>query len=627
LARKSTTRGGTSGTRKTAASGKRANRTGAGSKGTTPETTDTDASAGGAQDAVTGGDALQGTTEADTGFGPAQKWTPPESDDAPTDGQDDSAGATADADKGTGGTDETDTAQAASDAPATGQPSTADTSGNDAVRRAPGTEDAPEPSAETPAQGAEAGSDAPAAAVEAAEHADDAGAPASDATADEPQAGPLKEPAQDIASDTSAQQPEAGLAGSEVPGSGNAATDAPAMAETEVSGSDDAPSEDHGTDQGAAGALATGTAGAAAMAAAGTAASAPPDSPAAPEKRSGGFLPLVLGGIVAGVIGFGAATYMTAPDDAPDPTAQLSPELDALRSDTESLRAALDSLRGEVEALPPAPDLSPLEGELAELRNEVEALRGLSGIDDELAQLRAAMAEEEGPDLEPLEARIDELMNQRAELVAEQDSALEDIRAALSAREDELDALRAEMDDLRDLAERRVAEAEAAVDGARARAGLDSLRAALSTGAPYPEARAQLQEAGIDLPQALAAPADDGVPTLEDLQDRFPDAARAALRTALQAAPADDPRERLGNFFRAQVGARSTVPRDGDDPDAVLSRAAAKVEAGDLAAALDEITDLSDAARDSLSAWTAGAQARLDAEAALPGLTDALETE
>lgn len=399
----------------------------------------------------------------------------------------------------------------------------------------------------------------------------------------------------------------------EAPDTGSAASDTPADATPEAASADKAgvSSADETTDAERDDPPAA-VAGAAALAATGIA-----PEPEADRKRSdpppppprNGFVPLVLGGIIAGGIGFGAHYLLSADDPAPDTSAELT-----------ALQGEIDSLRADMDGLPPPTDLAAVEDEIASLRSDLDALRDLSGVDEELEQLRAALQAEDGPDLAPLEERIDALAAQRAEIMAEQDDALSSLRG-------ELDELRAEMADLRDLSERRVAEAEAAVDTALARAGLESMQAALRSGAPYPDAITQLEQGGVDVPQALAGPASTGVPTLETLQDDFPAAARAALRETLQTAPADSTTERLGNFLRAQVGARSTAPREGDSADAILSRAGAHVEAGDLSAALDEIADLPQQAQDSLSGWTSGAEARLAADAALPDLTDSISTE
>ena len=139
----------------------------------------------------------------------------------------------------------------------------------------------------------------------------------------------------------------------------------------------------------------------------------------------------------------------------------------------------------------------------------------------------------------------------------------------------------------------------------------NQLGLAIETGAPYAE---PLSVLGGDVPAPLASQAETGVPTREDLADAFPPLARDALREARSAGGGEGG---LGGFFRAQLGARSLEPREGDDADAVLSRAEAMVRDGDLDGALAEIEALPQASRDVLSDWTARVRTRLDAEAAL----------
>jgi hypothetical protein len=68
------------------------------------------------------------------------------------------------------------------------------------------------------------------------------------------------------------------------------------------------------------------------------------------------------------------------------------------------------------------------------------------------------------------------------------------------------------------------------------------------------------------------------------------------------------------------VGVRALTPREGNDPDAILSRAEAALTAGDVAQALAEIATLPAVAQDALAAWRTQAQLRLDAQAALQAL-------
>ncbi|WP_408635231.1 COG4223 family protein, partial [Paracoccus binzhouensis] len=76
----------------------------------------------------------------------------------------------------------------------------------------------------------------------------------------------------------------------------------------------------------------------------------------------------------------------------------------------------------------------------------------------------------------------------------------------------------------------------------------------------------------------------------------------------------------IGTFLRVQTGARSVEPRQGDDPDAILSRADAAVKAGDIKGALAEIGSLPQPGQDAMADWTARAGLWVEANAALAAL-------
>lgn len=76
----------------------------------------------------------------------------------------------------------------------------------------------------------------------------------------------------------------------------------------------------------------------------------------------------------------------------------------------------------------------------------------------------------------------------------------------------------------------------------------------------------------------------------------------------------------IGDFLRVQTGARSVEPREGDDPDAVLSRADAAVKAGDIKGALGLIATLPQAGQDAMSGWTGKAAVWVQAKDALTAL-------
>jgi hypothetical protein len=319
-------------------------------------------------------------------------------------------------------------------------------------------------------------------------------------------------------------------------------------------------------------------------------------NPSPSPQKSGGFLPMLLGGAVAAGLGYGAHYLQTTQPPAPDA------ELTALQSEIAELRAMVAQ----------GPDLSALEAQIAAL--EPSAAPDLSAVDAALDDLRGQIAALPEPvaapevDLGPLE------------------QGLAALQSAYAPLPEQIAGLQAEMADLRALATAEIEQAEAAVDSALAQSGLDRIAAALVTGAPFAEATAQLRDAGVALPDPVAESAAQGVQTLEALQESFGDAARAAISASLQTAPADSTTEKLGNFFRAQIGARSLAPREGDDPDAVTSRAGAALEAGDLAAALGELSALPEDGRAAMVDWLNAAQTRLDVEAALDTLQADLTT-
>jgi hypothetical protein len=61
----------------------------------------------------------------------------------------------------------------------------------------------------------------------------------------------------------------------------------------------------------------------------------------------------------------------------------------------------------------------------------------------------------------------------------------------------------------------------------------------------------------------------------------------------------------LTAFVQGQVGGRAVAPREGDDPDAVLSRVQAAVSAGDLEAALSRNLRAARGRAGEMAAWIA----------------------
>jgi hypothetical protein len=356
------------------------------------------------------------------------------------------------------------------------------------------------------------------------------------------------------------------------------------------------------------------------------AAPARPESPAAPGstvervevQRRGGFLPGFLGGIAAVAGGLFAAPYVMPEAMRPATTEDLA----ALEARIGEVAASVEPLTARVEEVAQSAaspeDVQSLADEIAQVREtldgDVSALSStVEEVDSRLATLEAAPVED-NPDPAVVAA-----LERYREAVAGYETSVEELRASVEAQVAaamaEADATRAEAE-----AESQAA-AERAAEAARQRA-LADLRAALDAGDPYADALAEFD--GETVPQALSASAGDGVATLAALQESFAPAAREALAVARETMPAGEGAERVGNFLAAQLGVRSLAPKEGDSPDAILARAQAAVTDGELAAALDEIAALPEAARAPLADWTARARARVDAVTAVNELAASL---
>ena len=308
---------------------------------------------------------------------------------------------------------------------------------------------------------------------------------------------------------------------------------------------------------------------------------APMPTPVTVVEKRGGFWSALLGGALAALIGFGGAIYFKAAEwpvcgGGGDSVLEA---MIAQQSETiTTLQAALDTAQaGDAEA-------------------------------------RAALS-----------ARIDELPTTApvAPLPA-------DVQAKLDAQRAEMETLEASLAQMRELTQGQIAAAQAQQENAaqaearaKARGALNALRTALTTGAPYAPIVPEIA-AATEVPEVLAANAETGVPTAKALEDQFAVGARAALSASLKATAGDTPTERLTFFLKDQLGARSLTPREGDDPDAVLSRAEAATKAGDLDAALATIDALPDAGKAELQDWASAAVTRRDALAAFDSLSDAL---
>lgn len=322
------------------------------------------------------------------------------------------------------------------------------------------------------------------------------------------------------------------------------------------------------------------------------------------KPRGGAALPfggMIVGGLFAGAIGFAAAqafvpgSWPFGTDAGPDPVQQA---VDAQADEIASLRTTIDQQAQTISQLQGDTSVDDLGGELradivATQKRIEDVSATVSGFEDRIDAL------EKMPQGDSAEAA------QTAAAAYERELA--DMRAMLDK---ELENLRAQQAD----AEELQANAAKAAQAASGRAALSRIMAALDSGQPFDDALFDLTNAtGVDAPAGLSAVAADGVPTLASLQESFPDMAREALDLSLRAMVDAGEIGRGEAFLRTQLGSRSLEPQEGDDPDAILSRAEFALKNGRIAGALDELAKMPEAAQPAMADWIDRAKTRLAA--------------
>ena len=319
----------------------------------------------------------------------------------------------------------------------------------------------------------------------------------------------------------------------------------------------------------------------------------PEAAPQSPKSSRGGLAATLLGGALCVVVGYGAAQFVK-PDGWPFPGAN-----------TEELETRLGALEAASVVTP-----AELDQSLEEARNELT-----QAFEDQLAaiDLGAATA--------PLAQRIDDLSDSFARL----DARLTSLEArpvaeavvspeATAAYEKQLAEMRSLLDS--EVARLQAAKDEAEANTARASAAvaLETLQQAVLSGGSF---EMELRAVDLSVPEALQAVASDGIPSAAALEDSFPDAARAALKATAEAAYAAGEASWIDTVMRTHIGLRSTSPKEGNSPDAILSRAEQAVREDRLGDALAEISSLPPEGRDAFAPWMDAAEARLSAVTAL----------
>lgn len=331
------------------------------------------------------------------------------------------------------------------------------------------------------------------------------------------------------------------------------------------------------------------------------AASAPEANPATTPTQGGiGLIGAFAAGLVAAILVVLAFTILNPRSAVTDPLdARISALEDAQSAGADAARVDdLDRRLSDVE--------SALTSDITALSDQVVALQDrLTQTQDQLTAIEQRPIADAGAAvataLQSVEDRLTTLRTDADQVRADVDALNSDLATRLAA------------------AQETSAEAAAAAQRAANIAALNQIEAALDTGATFADSLAPLAEQA-EIPPALSQVAEVGVVTLAELQDRFPAAARAALIVSIQDSTGEGLGDRLTAFFRVQTGARSLSEREGDDPDAILSRAEAALKSGRLADSLALIATLPQVGQDEMADWVQPAatrQAAVEGHAAL----------
>ncbi|MGQ9368734.1 COG4223 family protein [Azospirillum sp. ST 5-10] len=368
----------------------------------------------------------------------------------------------------------------------------------------------------------------------------------------------------------------------------------------------------------------------------------PPVRVVTEDRPSGGAGFATFVALVALVVGVAALTdgwwgrYVPGWDGEPEPVAAPQPD-PALRDELSRLTQRLDALeqRPAAEAGGGAPEVQALVDRVAALEQRTAApgeppAGGDGGAAADLQSLAERVAalenQPETPAEPPQDPRIDPLSQRVASLgetvttLERQLSAAEADGAATQQLQQRLAALGQEVDRLSGQVQAR-GDRESRAQALVLASG--QLRGALSSDRPFQaELEAVRTLAGSDgevagALDAVAPHAGQGIPTRSQLAERFEPLGSRIVRADLEGEGGSWVDQVKGTLSTLVTVRRQGGGVVGNGAEAVVARAEAAVNDGNLAGAVDELAALKGPAAEAAADWVAAAKARLAADAAL----------
>jgi hypothetical protein len=350
---------------------------------------------------------------------------------------------------------------------------------------------------------------------------------------------------------------------------------------------------------------------------------APPARASLPEIKS--FVTHLAAGVLGGLVGVIAlALAWGVPSGKPGNNAAELAKLDQRIAKLESVPTAQESTEAE-----------------AEIDTRVKALEQRAKQGGSVADA-AAVSQQINQAEQRLQGKIDTALaseGSNASTIQEMQNSISELKAKIAALADaelgtgdsnELSELSARVSKIeKALPELATAASRGAADtkSAAVTIAFANLRAAVSEGRPFAtelDTIGTLSPSATDL-GALPAYAEKGIPTVPELARSFDAAKDSALAATAPPSSGGSLLDSLMASAESLVKVRRVdATATGDTPSAVLARAEAALDKGDLATAIKEVGTLQGAPRDAFSGWLDQARARLDADEILKRLESLL---
>jgi hypothetical protein len=304
-------------------------------------------------------------------------------------------------------------------------------------------------------------------------------------------------------------------------------------------------------------------------------------------------------------------------DDLENRKPETPPEVSALADRVGQLEASLKSLAEAAKEGGSVADAAAISQQIGAAEQRLQAK-----IDAGLADAKAANA-----------ASLDRMEKEIAELDAKFKALTEaelgsggaaNLGPEVSALEKRVAKIESALPELADAIDKNAADTKAATLAI----AFANLRAAVDEGRPYAgelDTLAGLSPGAGDL-GSLANYDEKGIPTVAELRRSFDAAKDAALATPQPAANGSILDHLMTSAQSLVKIKRVDAAATGDEPSAVLARAEAEIDQGNLAAAVKEVETLSGAPRAAFSTWLDQARARLAAADTLERLESTLLT-